>query len=142
MIDKKLESNIKDMKKFLEFWSKFHEIYNNAIANKNSLNTDEENFLSTRSLVNFRFHDLMDSANIKPHNRLTRGSPIYEILSLESLSGISDDKLKRLEDCWTESFFYLSSILNRFQKKKNHIEKFNKFVFIMKNLIRRKGGKR
>lgn len=128
MIDKKLEDNIKNTKRFLEFWSKFHQLYSSK----------EENFLSTRTLVNSRFQDLMDSAGMKHSQRLTKGLPIYEILSIKSLSGMSDEKLKRIEECWTDSYYFLTSVLNRFQKKKKRIERFNKLVFTIKSFLRRK----
>ncbi len=128
MIDKKLEDNIKNTKRFLEFWSKFHQLYSSK----------EENFLSTRTLVNSRFQDLMDSAGMKHSQRLTKGLPIYEILSIENLSGMSDEKLKRIEECWTDSYYFLRGVLNRFQKKKKRIERFNKLVFTIKGFLRRK----
>ena len=128
MIDKKLEDNIKNAKRFLEFWSKFHELYS----------LKEENFLSTRTLVNSRFQDLMDSVGMKHSQRLIKGFPIYEILSIENLSGMSDEKLRRIEECWTDSYYFLTSVLNRFQKKKKRIERFNKLVFTIKSFLRRK----
>ncbi len=128
MIDKKLEDNIKNTKRFLEFWSKFHQLYSSK----------EENFLSTRTLVNSRFQDLMDSAGMKHSQRLTKGLPIYEILSIENLSGMSDEKLKRIEECWTDSYYFLTGVLKQFQKKKKRIERFNKLVFTIKSFLRRK----
>lgn len=128
MIDKKLEDNIKNTKRFLEFWSKFHQLYSSK----------EENFLSTRTLVNSRFQDLMDSAGMKHSQRLTKGFPIYEILSIENLSGMSDEKLKRIEKCWTDSYHFLRGVLKQFQKKKKRIERFNKLVFTIKSFLRRK----
>jgi len=128
MIDKKLENNIKDTERFLEFWSKFHQLYGSK----------EENFLSTRTLVNSRFQDLMDSVGMKHSQRLTKGFPIYEILSIENFSGMSDEKLKRIEECWTDSYYFLTSVLNQFQKKKKRIERFNKLVFTIKSLLRRR----
>ena len=106
MIDKKLEDNIKNTKRFLEFWSKFHELYR----------TNEENFLSTRTLVNSRYQDLMDSIDIRHSQRATKGLPVYEILSIENLSGISDERSKKIEDYWTNSYVFLSSLLKQFQK--------------------------
>ncbi len=128
MIDKKVEDNIKKTKRFLEFWSKFHELYSSK----------EENFLSTRILVNSRFQDLMDSVGMKHSQRLTKGFPIYEILSIENLSGMSDEKLKRIEECWTDSYSFLRSLLNRFQRKKRRIEGFNKSIFVIKSFLRRR----
>jgi len=128
MIDKKLEDNIKKTKTFLEFWAKFHQLYR----------SEEESFLSTRTLVNSRFQDLMDSVGVKHSQRLTKGLPIYEILSIESLSGMSDEKQKRIEACWEDSYRFLSSMLSQFQKKKRKIKRFNRLIFTIKSFLRRK----
>ena len=127
MIDKKLEDNIKKMERFLEFWSKFHQLYSSK----------QDNFLSTRTLVNSRFQDLMDSVGMKHSQRLTKGFPVYEILSIENFSGMSDEKLKRIEECWTDSYHFLTSVLNQFKKKKKRIERFNKLVFVTKSFLKR-----
>jgi len=136
MIDKKLEDNIKNTKRFLEFWSKFHEIYSEAMSSNCVVPKDEADFRSTRMLVNSRFQDLMDFAGIKHGERLTKALSIYEILSIENLKDISDEKIAKIEDSWTDSYVYLSSILGRFQKKKKRIEKFNRIVFVAKNFFR------
>lgn len=136
MIDKKLEENIKRTKKFFEFWSKFHELYRGAIAHYDDSGAKEEEFLSTRSLVNSRFQDLMDVMALSHQDRLEKGVSVYEILSIDSLSEMSDDKLKKIEDFWTDSYIFLSSVLDRSRRKKRRIEKFNKFIFVTKNFLR------
>jgi len=141
MIDKKLEDNIKRTHKFLEFWSKFHELYRDAVSERALTGYKGEMFISTRTLVNSRFDDLIESLEIGSREKVTRCFPVYEILSVDDLSAISDEKLNRLEDCWTDSYIFLSSLLSRFKKKKQRIEKFNKFLYITKRLIVR-GGKK
>lgn len=141
MKDKKLEENIKKTHQFLEFWSKFHELYRDALSDNGTSDYRGEMFLSTRGLVNSRFEDLMDSIEINSRERVSKSFPIYEILSVNDLSAISDEKLSRLDDCWMDSYIFLSSLLNRFKKKKQRIEKFNKFLFITKRWVTR-GGKK
>ena len=137
MIDKKLENNIKKTKTFLEFWSKFHELYRDAVGDSSSLPDKEENFIATRSLVNSRFQDLMDFIGVKHSQRFAKALPLYEILSLENLRGVSDEKFETIDDYWTDSYIFLSSILDRFQKKKRRIEKYNKTIFTVKGFLRR-----
>ena len=88
MIDRKLEENIKKVKEFMEMWENFHRIFK-----KN----DEKNFLATKSFVSSRYDDLMDSIGEKPIKRFIKNEPLYNILSLENLSVMSDDRLKNLE---------------------------------------------
>lgn len=137
MIDKKLEENIKNTKRFLEFWSKFQELYRIVISGSPSLKDKEEGFTSTRTLVNTRFQELMDSLGVSHGERLKRAIPIYEILSIENLYNMSDEKLKKIEDHWTDSYIFLSSILDRFQKKKKRIEDYSKVMFVTKSFLRR-----
>ena len=129
MIDRKLEGNIKKTKEFVEIWSNFRRIFKN---------NDEKNFLATRTLVNSRYDDLMDSIGEKPIKRFIKNEPLYNILSLGNLSIMSDERLKKLDKDWDESSGYLSSLLERLKRKKRRIEGFNRFFFLLKNVIRRK----
>ncbi|MGB2705275.1 MAG: hypothetical protein WBC74_00210 [Candidatus Omnitrophota bacterium] len=129
MIDRKLEGNIKKTKEFVEIWGNFRKIFKN---------NDEKNFLATRTLVNSRYDDLMDSIGEKPIKRFIKNEPLYNILSLENLSIMSDERLKKLDKDWNESSGYLSSLLERLERKKRRIEGFNRFFFLLKNVIRRK----
>ncbi|NQT22783.1 MAG: hypothetical protein HQ579_05000 [Candidatus Omnitrophica bacterium] len=142
MIDKKLEDNIKNTKRFLEFWSKFHEMHTELITGSAVLPKRQEDFRSTRTLVNSRFQDLMEFVGINQAERVTKAIPLYEILSIENTSDISDEKIARIEDYWTDSYIYLSFILGRLQKKKKRIERFNKFFFMAKNFFRHVNGRR
>jgi len=129
MIDRKLEENIKKVKEFMEMWENFHRIFK-----KN----DEKNFLATKSFVSSRYDDLMDSIGEKPIKRFIKNEPLYNILSLENLSVMSDDRLKNLEKEWECASAYLFSLLKRLGRKKRRIEGFNKFLFLIKNARRRK----
>jgi len=129
MIDKKLEGNIKKVKEFTEIWGNFRRIFKN---------NDEKNFLATRSLVRSRYDDLMDSIGEKPIKRFIKNEPLYNILSLENLSIMSDGRLKSLEGDWDDSFAYLLSLADRLERKKRRIEGFNRFFFLLKNVTRRK----
>jgi len=141
MKDPKLEENIKEICKFVEFWTKFHELYKEAIA-KNPVPADKTNmFIATKDLVSNRFNDLLDALEIRHGERMTKCLPIFEILSLDDFSTMSDEKLDRLTDHWSDSYFYLYGILNRLKKKKRRIEKFNRFFFVIKKMVTRGGSR-
>ncbi len=129
MIDRKLEENIKKAKGFMEIWGNFRRTFKN---------NDEKNFLPTKTLVNSRYDDLMDSIGEKPIKRFTKNEPLYNILSLENLSMMSDGRLKSIEKDWEDSSVYLFSLLDRLERKKRRIEGFNRFFFLLKNVIRGK----
>ena len=144
MADKKIIENIKSIKKFLEFWTKFHEIYVNAVSSSKKTEEDqyasrtmEDNFISTRSLVNSRFQDLMDLLSVNHADRMTKALCIYEVLSVESLSEMSDEKIEKIEDFWTDSFVFLSSLLIRFQTRKKRLEKFNRISLAIRGIVKK-----
>ncbi len=129
MIDRKLEENIKKAKEFAEIWENFRRIFNN---------NDEKNFLATKTLVNSRYDDLMDSIGEKPIKRFVKNASLYNILSLKNLSMMSDERLRMIKGDWEESRAFLFSLINRLQRKKKRIDEFNRFFFLLKNAVRRK----
>ncbi|MFH1790952.1 MAG: hypothetical protein ABH885_03080 [Candidatus Omnitrophota bacterium] len=134
MKDRKLEDNIKKTGVFLEFWTKFHELYRDAVSGNSP---DREMFISTRSLVNSRFDELMDSLGVGSREKIDKCIPFYEILSIEDLSAMSDEKQVKIGDFWTDSYIYLYSRLDSLKRKKRRIEKFNRTVFMAKRLLSR-----
>lgn len=129
MIDKRLESNIKKTKDFIEIWDKFHNIFKKK---------DEENFLATKVLVNLRYDDLMDSLGEKPIKRFIKNESLYNILLLGNLSIMSDERLKAVDKDWKESSKFLNTLLDRLEKKKRRIEGFNRFAFALKKGIKKR----
>lgn len=129
MIDKRLESNIKKTKDFIEIWDKFHNIFKKK---------DEENFLATKILVNLRYDDLMDSLGEKPIKRFIKNESLYNILLLGNLSIMSDERLKAVDKDWKESSKFLNTLLDRLEKKKRRIEGFNRFAFTLKKGIKKR----
>ncbi|MBL7156668.1 MAG: hypothetical protein ISS92_00750 [Candidatus Omnitrophica bacterium] len=135
MVDKKLEENIKKTKEFIEIWNKFHRIFKNAISENHLTEGKEKEFLSIKSLVNSRYEDLMDSLEVKPLGRFIISPFVYNVLSLEKLSIMSDEKLKIVDKDWKESSKFLDSLFNRLERKKRRIEGFNRFFFVLKKGI-------
>ncbi len=138
MIDRKLEANIKKTKEFMEIWDKFNHIFKATISGDHVSINEEREFLSTKALVNSRYEDLMDSLGVKPLKRFIMSPSIYNVLSLEKISIMSDEKFDTVDKDWEESSKFLTALLERFKTKKRRIEGFNRFFFVTKKAIRRK----
>ena len=138
MKDKKLEENIKKAGHFIEIWNKFHDIFENATSREYVDESGEKEFLSTKTLVSSRYEDLMDSLGVKPLKRFIINPSLYNILSLDNLSIMSDEKLKTVGKDWNESCRFLTALQKRLESKKRRLKDFNKFAFVVKNKMRRK----
>jgi len=138
MIDRKLEANIKKTKEFIEIWDKFNRIFKNTISGNHVSIDEEKEFLSTKTLVNSRYEDLMDSLGVKPLKRFIMSPSVYSVLSLEKISIMSDGKFDTVDKDWEESSRFLTALLERLKIKKRRIEGFNRFFFVTKKAIRRK----
>ncbi len=138
MIDRKLEANIKKTKEFIEIWDKFSRIFKNTVSGNHVSIDEEREFLSTKTLVNSRYEDLMDSLGVKPLKRFIMSPSIYNVLSLEKISIMSDEKFDTVDKDWEESSRFLTVLLERLKTKKRRIEGFNRFFFVTKKAIRRK----
>ena len=132
MIDKKLENNIKKTKDFIEIWSKFRNIFKNAVSGDHVSEDKEKELLSVRNLVDSRYEDLMDSLGVKPLKRFLASPSVYNVLSFKKLSIMSDEKLDAAGRDWEESSEFLTKVLDRLERKKKRIEGFNKFFFVLK----------
>jgi len=137
MKDKKLEDNIKKAEDFIEIWDKFHHIFKNALSEAHVTEEKDDEFIATKDLVNSRYEDLMDSLEVKPLKRFLISPTVYNILALDRISTMSDERLKIVAEDWSGAFEFLYSLLNRLRKKKKRIEGFNKFFFIMKKKFNR-----
>jgi len=132
MIDRELEKNIKKTRDFIEIWQNFHQVFREAVSGT-AVNEDaEKRFLATRPLVDSRYDDLMDSLGVKPIKRFIAGECIYDLLLLERLSAMSDEKAVKLKKRWEESFAFLSALLGRLERKKRRIKDINKLAFFVK----------
>ncbi len=137
MKDRKLEENIKRTRDFIDIWHKFRDIFENTVSEGHIDKEREKEFLSTRLLVSSRYEDLMDSLGVKPLERFIMSPHVYNVLSLERLSVMSDEKRKAIDQDWEESSDFLRSLCERLERKKRRIEGFNKFFFVAKKKIRR-----
>lgn len=126
MIDKKLEANIKKVKEFMEIWNNFRGLFENS---------EVQNFAATKKLINTRFDDLMDSLGEGPLARFTKNEPLYNILSLQNIAIMSDERRKAVDNDWEDSSKFLGRLLGRLEKKKRRIEDMSPVGFGIKKGI-------
>ena len=141
MKDKRLEENIKKSKTFTDLWSKFNELYISAISQNSDQLAQSDMFIQTKPLINIKFEDLMDSVGLAHNRRIEKYYPVYEILSINDLSTMSDEKINRINECWTDTYIFLQFLMQRLKKKKDRIAKFNTLIFILKNSMRNRRRK-
>jgi hypothetical protein len=138
MIDKKTESDIKAVKGFLEFWVKFHSIYESTISKELITKEDEKKFLESKNLIGEKYEALKKGLefNYMPHMRLT--DPVSDILAVTGICFISEKNLKKLNDNWNDSYVFLNSILERLGSKKRRLEPFSPVGVFIKRIFERK----
>lgn len=140
MIDKKIESNIKALNEFLEFWGKFHSIYSLIISKELITKEDEEKFLETKVLIRNKYSELKGELEFKymPHARLT--DPVNDVLGLAGVRFMSEVNMKKLDEDWKFSYMFLNNILERLKNNKRRLGQFNPMGVYVKRFFERKGG--
>ena len=138
MIDKKTETDIKAVKEFLEFWTKFHHIYNGTISKEIISNEDEDKFLQTKETIRAKYERAKSGleVNYMPHSRLT--DPVNDVLSISGIRLMSEKNLKKLNEDWRDSYVFLNSIMERLKNKRKRLEQFNPVGVFVKRFFERK----
>jgi hypothetical protein len=139
MRDKKTETDIKFVKEFLEFWAKFHSIYNTAISMDTISKEDEDKFLQTKETIQAKYKEVKGllEVNYMLHSRIT--DPVDDILLINGIRFISEKNLKKLNEDWRDSYIFLNSIVERLKSRKKRLEQFNPIGVFMKRFFERKG---
>ncbi len=139
MRDKKTDADIKALKEFLEFWAKFHSIYNSAISMDTISKEDEERFLQTKETIRIKYKEAKSSLDVSYmlHSRLT--DPVDDVLLINGIRFISEKNLKKLNEDWRDSYIFLNSIIERLKSRKKRLEQFNPVGVFMKRFFERKG---
>jgi len=137
MIDKKTEIDIKEVKGFLEFWIKFHAIYESSLS-KTVTKEDEDKFLSTRDMIRNKYEELRGALdfNYMPHGRLT--DPVADILAMNTIRFMSEKNAKKIEGDWKDSYIFLNNIIERLENKKRRLGQFNTVGVFFKRMFERK----
>jgi len=118
MIDKRIALNLEELKGFLEFWEKFHSLYEEMLSKAVLSADDEGKFLETRAIIREKYEALKNSLDFRyaPHTRLT--DPVSEVLGVEKIRFMSEESLRKTEDDWRDSYIFLNSILERLYENK------------------------
>ena len=137
MIDKKIEADIKALKSFLEFWEKFHSIYDTTTRKERITNEDEAKFLETKELIKAKYEELKFGLELHyaPKTRIT--DPVSDILSLHGIRFMAEKNLKKVNDDWKDSYVFLNSILERLKDNKQRLEDMNPVGVFLKRIFGR-----
>ncbi len=138
MIDKKTEADIKALKSFLEFWTKFRSIYDETVSRDIISDEDEAKFLEVRDLIKSKYGVLTSGLDFKyvPRSRLT--DPVDGVLAINGVRLMSEKSLKKGNDDWRDSYVFLNSITERLKNKRKRLEGFNPIAVFFKRLLERK----
>ena len=123
------------MKGFLEFWGKFHSIYDEIIAKDIISQEDEHRLFETRDMIKNKYEEVKGSLEFKyvPHARLT--DPVSEILGIATIRFMSEKNLKKMGDDWRDSYIFLNNILERLKNNKKRMEEFNPMGVFLKRVF-------
>lgn len=140
MRDVRTEDAIKSATAFLEFWTKFHAMYEDITARGTITPEDEAKFLAARDTIRKKYADLVAGLDFAytPHGRMT--DPVTDVLACESLRFISEKNLKKLGDDWRDSYVFLNSIVERLKSKKRRLGPFNPLGVFLKKFREKMSG--
>lgn len=141
MIDKKTESDIKKLRSFIEFWTKFRSIYDETISRDIITDDDESKFLEVRDSMMSKYRELCATLDYKYVQRARATDPVEGVLSISGIRLMSEKGLKKIGDDWKDSYIFLNSITERLKHKKRRLESFNPLAVYVKRLFQRKGDK-
>jgi len=138
MIYKKIDSDIKAMNSFLEFWGKFHSIYTVSASKELISGDDETKFLETKDTIKGKYDELRSVLDFKymPHGRLT--DPVSDILGMQTIRFISEKNIKRIENDWKDSYVFLNNITEQLSNKKRRLKNFNPVGVFFKRMFDRR----
>jgi hypothetical protein len=141
MIDKKTESDIRALREFLEFWSRFHYIYNSTVSSQIISKEDEDKFLQTKEMIRQKYEELKKCLDVKyvPHSRLT--DPVSDVLSIPGIRFAAEKNLKKLADDWRDSYVFLNSIMERLKTRKRRFSQFNPIGVYFKRMFEGRQGR-
>ena len=122
MIEQIKDTDLKAIKSFVEFWERFHHIYNDLFSKGIITKEDEEKYLETRDSIRSKYAELKNVMEFTymPHGRLT--DPVNDVLTVDAIRFISENNLRKLNNDWKDSYVFLNSILERVKEKKSLLE--------------------
>lgn len=123
MVDRELELKIKRLKEFMQLWIKFHEMYKSSISRETISPEDEKAFLDTKSLIARKYQALKDFLEITSSYDDKTFDVISQVLSLKSVSAISDLSMHKIENDWHNSYIQLNKLLGELEGKQEALRK-------------------
>ncbi|GEM_PF-1199878 len=139
MKDKKNTQDIKAINSFLEFWTKFHSIFNEIISKDAISNEDEAKFLGVRDIIRVKYDTLINGLDFKYAPRSRNTDPVQGVMLIGGIRLMSEKGLKRLNDDWRDSYIFLNSISEHLKNKRKRLEGFNPMAVFFKRLMDNKG---
>ena len=135
MIDKEIEEKIKKTKEFMELWIKFHNLYKEALKDKVVDPEEEKAFLETKSLIARKYQALTDLLKITPSTEDKTIDVISQVLSLQSISTLSDVQLEEIENGWHHSNIFLNKLLGSLENRKETLSKVNPLSVLLPKIF-------
>jgi len=122
MIRRASDSDLKAVKSFVEYWSKFHNMYREMFSKGIISKEDEIKYLETRDTIRSKYDELKGVMEFTymPHGRLS--DPVSDVLAVGAVRFISEENLKKLNNDWKDSYVFLNSILERLKEKRDRLE--------------------
>ena len=106
-------------KEFIELWKKFNQIYKEAMGKTAITEEEEDLFLETKSIVARKFQTLVDSLSIERSTIDRTYDVINQILSLRSISTLSEESLRKISNDWHQSYISLNRLLGHLEAEMN-----------------------
>jgi hypothetical protein len=122
----------------MEYWTKFHSIYEETISKGLITKDDESRFLETKAIIKEKYASLKNSLDFKyaPHGRLT--DPVDEILAFDNIRLMSEETVRAMGNNWKDSYVFLNSILERLESNKRRLEEFSTVGVFFKKIFDRR----
>jgi hypothetical protein len=108
-------------KEFIELWKKFNQIYKEAMGKTAITEEEEDLFLETKSIVARKFQTLVDSLAIERSTIDRTYDVINQILSLRSISTLSEESLRKISNDWHQSYISLNRLLGHLEAQKDSL---------------------
>jgi hypothetical protein len=110
-------------REFIELWKKFNQIYKEAMGKSAITEEEEELFLETKSIVARKFQTMVDSITVERSTIDRTYDVINQILSLRSISVISEEALRKLNNDWHQSYISLNRLLGHLEAQQGEAAK-------------------
>lgn len=113
--------SVSKTKEFIELWIKFNQVYKDAMG-KNSISPEEEvAFLETKSIIARKFQTLAESLSIDRGTIDHTYDVINQILSLKSISTLSEQSLKKIDNDWHQAYISLNRLVGHLEAEKEKV---------------------